>query len=276
VQGSVSGASLKAETGLVVKNNIIASKIMIGEKHVFRSQFYKDLQDINEELYTCLAQVEQLQNISGNTNAGQLLKIVLEKNFQQLPKKSEELEKLLENKDPDYISQEVEIAVRTIKHFLAGLGPLQLKNLLYLKNALKVADYFLETKYDLLPESVVCDTNYVQNSEISCAGDFICKKGIYNSTVKVEGSIKIHGVCRGGEIACAGDVYVWELGGSYMSPTILRLAKNSHLTVDYCHSNILIYVGKELVRIEEAVQKLEIYREKAVLQVEKIKWDGRN
>lgn len=150
VQGSVSGASLKAETGLVVKNNIIASKIMIGEKHVFRSQFYKDLQDINEELYTCLAQVEQLQNISGNTNAGQLLKIVLEKNFQQLPKKSEELEKLLENKDPDYISQEVEIAVRTIKHFLAGLGPLQLKNLLYLKNALKVADYFLETKYDLL------------------------------------------------------------------------------------------------------------------------------
>lgn len=61
-----------------------------------------------------------------------------------------------------------------------------------------------------------------------------------------------------------------------MSPTILRLAKNSHLTVDYCHSNILIYVGKELVRIEEAVQKLEIYREKAVLQVEKIKWDGRN
>ncbi len=276
VQGSVSGASLKAETGLVVKNNIIASKIMIGEKHVFRSQFFKGLQDVDEELYLCLAQVEQLQNISGNTNAGQLLKIVLEKNFQQLPKKSEDLEKLLDNKDPDYISQELEVAIRTIKHFLVGLGPLQLKNLLYLKNSLKVVDHFLENKYDLIPESVVCDTNYVQNSEISCAGDLICKKGIYNSTVKTEGNLKIHGVCRGGEITCAGDAYIWELGGSYMSPTILRLAKNSHLTVEYCHSNIIIYLGKELVRIDEDVQKLEIYREKTALQVEKIKWDGRN
>jgi len=278
IQGSASSAEIKAENGLVVNNNIIASKIIVGEKHVFRSQFVKGLNEVNEDLALCVNQVEQLQNVSGNPNVGQLLKILLEKNFSHLPKKTTELENLLsfKDKDPDFISQELEVAVKTVKHFLVGIGPLQLKNIVYLKNALKVIGYFLATKGELVPSSVVCDTNYVQNSDISCAGDFLCKKGIYNSTIKVEGNIKILGVCRGGEIQCAGDIYIWELGGSCMSATTIKAAKHSRISVDYSHPNIKIYVGKELVRIDEGVQKLEIYREKAILQVEKLKWDGRN
>ncbi|NLI92191.1 MAG: DUF342 domain-containing protein [Peptococcaceae bacterium] len=276
VQGSVSSANVKAEAGLFVNNNIIASRIIVGEKHVFRSQLVKGLIEVNEDLNLCIAQVEQLQNASGNTNVGQLLKILLEKNFSMLPKKTEELETLLGFKDPEFVSQELEVAVKTLKHFLNGIGPLQLKNLIYLKNAVKVIGYFLSTKGELIPASVVCDTNYVQNSDISCAGDFICKKGIYNSTVKVEGNIKILGVCRGGEINCSGNIYIWELGGSCMSATTIKVSKNSRITVDYSHPNIKIYVGKELVRIDEGVQKLDIYREKAILQVEKLKWDGRN
>lgn len=277
IQGSVSSASLKAETGLIIRRNIIASKIMVGEKNVFRSQLFNGLQEVNDELNQCIAQVEQLQNVSVNSNVGQLLKVLLEKNYQKLPQKTLELESLIGNEKVDCVSQELEVAVRTIKHFLVGAGPLQLKNLLYLKSAFKVIDHFLNTKSDLIPPSVVvCDTHYVQNSEINCAGDFICKKGIYNSTIKVEGNIKIHGVCRGGEINCAGDIYIWELGGSSMSATTLRAAKDSRINVDYCHSNIRIYQGKELVRIEDDAQKLEIYREKGTLQVGKLKWDGKN
>lgn len=276
VQGSVSNATLKAEAGLVVKNNIIASKIIVGEKHVFRFGFVKGLHEINEELGLCIIQVEQLQNVSGNPNVGQLLKIILEKNFPQLPKKSEEVENLLIYSDPEFVSQELEVAVRTLKRFLVGLGPLQLNNLIYLKNCLKIINYFLETKGELIPASVDCDTNYVQNSEISCAGDFLCKKGVYNSTIKVEGNIKIHGVYRGGEIRCSGDLYIWELGGSNISATIVRAAKNSRLHIEYCHPNIKIFVGKELIRIDEGAQKLEIYRERSVLQIEKLKWDGKN
>ncbi|RNC29529.1 MAG: hypothetical protein AWM53_00527 [Candidatus Dichloromethanomonas elyunquensis] len=276
VQGSVSSADIKAEAGLTVFNNTIASHIVVGEKHVFRSQLVKGLKEVQEELNLCINQVKQLQNASGNTNTGQLLKVLLEKNFSQLPNKAEELEGLLRFKDPDFMSPELEVAVKTVKHFLTGLGPLQLKNPVYLTNALKVISYFLSTKGELIPSSVICDTNYVQNSEISCAGDFICKKGIYNSMIKIEGNIKILGVCRGGEINCSGNIYIWELGGSCMSATTIRAAKNSRISVDYSHPNIKIYVGKELVRIDEGVQKLDIYREKAILQVEKLKWDGRN
>lgn len=276
VQGSVSGANIKAETGLIVLNNIIASKIIVGEKHVFRSQLFNGLQEINEELSQCVTQVEQLQQVSGNSNVGQLLKLILEKNFKELPRKAEELQKILGFKDPECVTKELEVAVQTLAHFLIGMGPLQLKDMNYLKSALRVISFFLTTKENLIPENVACETNYIQNSSIDCAGDFLCKKGIYNSTVNIEGNLKIHGVCRGGEINCSGDIYIWELGGATMSATTIRAGKNSRLSIDYCHSNIKIYVGKELVRIDEPVQKVEIYRDRAILQVERLKWDGKH
>jgi uncharacterized protein (DUF342 family) len=276
IHGSVSGADLKAEAGLVVNNNIIASTIVVGERHVLRSQLVKGLNEVNEDLNLCIAQVEQLQNASGNTNVGQLLKILLEKNFTHLPKNAEKMDSFLDLEDPDFISPELKVAIKTVSRFLVGMGPLQMKNLVYLKNAIKIIGYFLSTKGELVPANVTCDTNYVQNSDISCAGDFLCKKGIYNSTVKVEGNIKIMGVCRGGEISCSGNIYIWELGGSGISSTTIRAGKNSRISVEYSHPNIRIYVGKELVRIDEGVQKLDIYREKGLLQIEKLKWDGKN
>jgi len=274
IQGSVSRAELKAEAGLKISGSIIASKVIIGEKHVFRRSLVQSLQDINEELGLCINQVEQLQEVSKNPNVGQLLKIILEKNFVQLPRKAEELEKNLVYEDPEFVTEELKVAVRTLKHFLVGLGPLQLKNILFLKNSVKIIEYFLRLKGNLIPASVMCDTTYVQNSEINCSGDFLCGRGVYNSIIKAEGNIKINGVCRGGETICSGDIFVRELGGSSVSSTTVRAAKNSRMMIQYCHSNVNIYVGKEIIRIDENVRKLDIYRDRGILVVEKLKWDG--
>ncbi len=43
IQGSASSAEIKAENGLVVNNNIIACKIIVGEKHVFGLSLSRDL-----------------------------------------------------------------------------------------------------------------------------------------------------------------------------------------------------------------------------------------
>ncbi|MEI5987732.1 FapA family protein [Dehalobacter restrictus] len=274
VQGSVSGADIKAETGLAVRNNIIASKILVGEKHVSRSEFIKTMQEVSEGLALCVHQIEQLQGVSANTSVGQLFKVILEKNFQQLPKKVEELERLLNSQERGFVSPELDQAIRSVKHFMIGLGPLQLKDTLYLKNALKIVGFFMATKGLAASASVLCDVSYVQNSEISCAGDFFCHKGVYNSILKIEGCMKIHGVCRGGEISCSGDVYIWELGGSNISATTIKASKDSHINIEFCHANIKIFIGKELIKIDEPAQKVDIFRDKGNLQVGKLRWDG--
>lgn len=275
LQGSASNAVLKAETGLLVKNNIIASKIIVGEKHVYRSQFIKLLQEISEDLHDCITQAEQLENsLTGkNVPIGQMLKVIIEKNFRELPKKAEEAEKLLANKDEQLIDQELDIAIRSIKHFIVGAGPLQIKSLTFLKSSMKVVASFLEMKKEIFVESIVCDVNYIQNSDLKCAGDFICRKGVYNSTINAEGKVTISGVCRGGEIVCGQDVYIKELGGSNISATVIKVNKQSKINVDFCHSNVIFHSGKEIARIDEPVQRLNIYRENGLLRVEKIKWD---
>jgi len=275
VNGAVSGATLKAEAGLIVQKNILASRVIVGERHVFRSEFLKSLRDVVEDLEVCIIQVEQLQIASGNENVGQLLKILLEKKFTKLPEKADQLEKLLSFKDPEYVNQELELAIRTVERFLVGLGPLKLKSLDLLKNSLRVMQHFLTTKSEVVSSGVHCETTYVQNSEISCAGNFLCKKGMYNSLLKVEGNITINGVFRGGTINCSGNIYIWELGGSSMSATVIKALKDSKITIEYCHANIMIYLGKELVRIDEPMQKVKIHRDKGMVQLEKLKWDGK-
>ena len=273
IGGSVSGAELKAEAGLQIIKNIIASKITIGEKHVFRSQFYQDLLEINEELGLCLAQVERLKQASSQTPVGPLLKVVLEKNFPKLPKKVENIAKLVVTKDPEIISEELKVAVETLKHFLVGAGPLSLKDLIYIKNALKIIEHFLAITENVIPSNVLCDTSYIQNSELNCAGDFNCSKGVYNSNIRVQGNTKVAGVFRGGELYCGGNIYIRELGGSVISPTTVRTDKDSKIKIDYCHANVIFHIGKQLLRIDESVQQLEIYREKGILKMEKLKWD---
>jgi uncharacterized protein (DUF342 family) len=275
LQGSASNAVLKAETGLLVKNNIIASKIIVGEKHVYRAQFIKLLQEMSDDLQECITQVEQLESSLAGKNVpiGQLLKVIIEKNFRELPKKAEEAEKRLANKDEQLIDQELDIAIRSIKHFVVGAGPLQIKSLMFLKSAMKVVSDFLQIKKEIVVDSIVCDVNYIQNSDLKCAGDFICRKGVYNSTINAEGKVNISGVCRGGEIVCSQDVYIKELGGSNISATVIKVNKQSKINVDYCHPNVIFHSGKEIARIDEPVQRLNIYRENGLLRVEKIKWD---
>lgn len=275
ISGSVTGARIKAETGIAVKNNVIASTMSLGDKYVFRSELVQGLKEVNKQLIECFEQIEKLQSISSDKSIkiGQLLKALLEKNYSELPLRAEGLEKLILSQKDEIVNQELEIAVRTMKHFLVGLGPLQLKDLTYLQNASKIISHFLATKGEMIPENVICEANYVQKSEIRCAGDFICYRGVYNSTIKAEGNINITGVCRGGELQCRGNVEIGELGGSCMSATVIKTSGQSHLKIKFCHPNIKIFVGRELVKIDYAVKELEIYRENGILQVEKLKWD---
>ncbi|NLO96636.1 MAG: DUF342 domain-containing protein [Peptococcaceae bacterium] len=273
IGGSISGAELKAEAGLQIIKNVIASKIIVGEKHVFRSRLFKEMQEIAEELELCLAQVERLQEASSRIPVGSLLKVVLEKNFPQLPKKIQEIDKLMSNNDPGIITKELRIAVDTLRHFCLGAGPLNLTNLIYLKNAFKIIESFLATKEDVVPSNVLCETSYVQNSEINCAGDFSCSRGVYNSNIRVQGNTKVTGVFRGGELYCNGDIYIRELGGSSISATTVRAEKNSRIKIDFCHANVVFHCGKQVVRIDESSQQLEIYRDKGILKVEKLKWN---
>lgn len=274
IRGSVSHAELRAEKGAKIHQNLLGGKILIGEKYVVRSELLRLVAELQEQLSVCLRNTAELVKSQG-TNAykpGQYLKLVLEKQSTELPKLSNRVEKfVIEHQDDELITEGLIVSIRTAKRFLTGLGPLELQSLPFLQRVNQALEQFTANLTLEVPEKLSFVVSYVQGATIECGGSLECQKGAYNSDIRVDGNITIDGVCRGGKIFAGGMVRIRELGGSEVSSTFIQISPNSRLEVDYCHPNVIIAVGKEIIRIEEAYRKLEVYREKGRVQVEKIR-----
>jgi uncharacterized protein len=273
IRGSTSRAEVRAEKGLVVNHNVIAGKLMVGERFVVRSELLKRIQEVHEQLTPCLIQSSELASSSNaqHLRPGQCLKLILEQRFPGLPKLAIELEKFVLGTKDELITQDLIVSVRTAKHFLAGLGPLDPKALPFLERINRVFEQLIFNISLEVPEKLNCLVDYVQGATIECGGSFECRKGTYNSIIRAEGDLKIEGVCRGGKIVSGGNVEIKELGGSGVSTTTVQFSGAKRLKVGFCHPNVVIIVDKEIIRIDEPYRSLEIYRESGRVQIERLR-----
>lgn len=273
INGSISHAEVRAENGLRVSNNVLGGKVVVGEKFVVRSEMVRGLTELSAQLHLCLQQTAAVLPAAGKSHIkpGQCLKLVIERQFPELPKQAVETVKFLDNHKEDLAGDELMAVVRTAKQFLYGLGPLEAQALPALTKADQDLARFVDSMAVDLPEKLNCDIGYAQGAEIQCGGDFYCQKGIYNSVISAEGNITIDGVCRGGKLYSGGDVTIRELGGAGVSKTLVQMKGEKRLKADYCHPNVTIVVGKEIVSIEEPAKNLEVYRENGFVQVDKLR-----
>ncbi|HEY8910300.1 MAG TPA: FapA family protein [Desulfosporosinus sp.] len=274
IRGSVSHAEIRAEKGAKIQQNLVGGKVVIGQKFVVRSKLLYNVTELRDQLNVCLRQTAELMKSPGaiNVKPEQCLKLVMEKQFPELPKLSSRAEKfVLEHQDDELITEGLVVSIRTAKHFLFGLGPLDPQSLPFLQRVDQALEQFIKNMTVEIPEKLSFVVSYVQGAMIECGGSFECLKGTYNSEIRVEGDVAIEGVCRGGKIFAGGNIKIHELGGSGVSSTFVQISPSSHLSVGFCHPNVIVAVGKEIIQIEQAYKQLEIYREDGRVQVEKIR-----
>ncbi len=273
INGSVSHAEIRAENGLKIYNNVLGGKIVVGEKFVVRSEMMRLLSELNAQLLLCLQQTASVLPSAAKSNIkpGQCLKLVIEKQFFDLPKLALRTQTFLENNKDELVNSNLMAPVRTAAHFLAGLGPLDLQALPFLTKASQDLAEFVDTMALEMPEKLDCYIGYAQGAEIQCGGAFECQKGVYNSIIRAESDIIIEGVCRGGKLYSGGNIRIKELGGAGVSKTHVQMKGSNRLEAEYCHPNVTVVVDKEIILIEEPAKKLEIYRERGIVQVDKLK-----
>ena len=272
IKGSVSHAEIRAEKGAVIHQNLIGGETIVGEKYVFHSELLRGISEFQVRLKDCLQHTSELLNSpkAANLKPGQLLKLLMEKQFSDLPKLVQCFEKLLlDHKDDELVTDSLILSIGTAKRFLVGLGPLEKQALPFLQQLENVLQKFVESLAMEVPEKLSLTVNYVQGAMIQCGGTFECKKEVYNSDIRVEGDVSIEGTCRGGKVIAQGNAKIRELGGSGISATFVQIGTNSRLEVEYCHPNVIVAVGKEIIRIEEPYKQVRIYREKGTVQMEK-------
>lgn len=275
IRGSTSKAEIRAEKGLIINHNVLAGKLVVGERFVVRSELLRKIQELHEELTACLMHTDELIN-SPNAKGlrpGQCLKILLERRFSELPKRAVEMEKYVLGTKDELINQDLIVAARAAKRFLAGLGPLDPQALPFLERVNKAFEQIILNISLEVPEKLNCFVEYVQGATVECGGTFECRKGTYNSNIRADGDLRIDGVCRGGKIISGGNVEIKELGGSGVSMTTVQFPGAKRLKVGFCHPNVMIIVDKEIIRIEEPYRSLEVYREMGRVQVEHLRGD---
>lgn len=278
IDGLVSGAELKAEGGISIGSNVFNSVVTVGEKHYLRSRFVTKLKELEESLGSFLQQLYDVQKAAGEAGKSNLFykdifRTLLEKKHPEIPKIVRELSTLTQKEDETFFTREIIIAVHTIKYFMGELDTPEIKNNSYLAASLKEIHNFLLEQGSLIPENVAFIAGYVQNSQIVTSGDFICRGDIYNSNVRAEGSIRVFGACRVSKLISGDRITVHELGNAEGGgDSIIKLPQNGHLTAEYCHSNVKIFIGNEYVHIDRTVRKLDVYVEKGRLWVDKLKW----
>lgn len=272
IKGSVSHAEIRAEKGGRIYQNLLGGKVIIGKNFVVRSELLRSVSEFWGQLNSCLSHALEFIQSAGaiNRKPEQCLKLILEKQFPELPKLSTRVEKfILEHQDDEMVTEGLTVTIRTAKRFLVGLGPLEPQSLMVLQKVDQALKQFVENMTLEIPEKLSFAVSYVQGATIECGGSFECQKGVYNSEIRVEGELKIEGVCRGGKIFAGGKVSIRELGGSEVSSTLVQISPHSRLSVNYCHPNVIVTMGKEIIQIEEAYWQLEIYQENGLVQVEK-------
>lgn len=273
IQGAVSHAEIRAEKGLKIHRNVLGGKLVVGEKYVVRAEILRQLKGIHDELNLCLLQTEELLKspAAASLKPGQYLKKVLERNFPELPKRAAKAESYVLARKDELITSDLLLAVKSAKRFLSGLGPLEPQALPLLNKINKAFAQFVENISLEVPEKLACVVDYIQGTTVETGGSFQCVKGAYNSEIRADGDVTIEGVCRGGKILAGGNVSIRELGGSGVSTTLVQIIGSKRLKVNYCHPNAIIAVDKEIIRIEEAYKNLEVYRERGLVQVEKLR-----
>lgn len=275
IGGIMSGASLKAENGIMISGNVFNSKIILGERHYIRCHFLKKLRILEQYLTSLLHTAEKILNKNTNRKITfyALLKTLLETKYALIPAICTELNHLKKSEDEAFFTREIIVALHTILYFMDRRCLTDYQDKHYLTAALQEIRNFLGAKDSLCWEKAMLVAGYVQNSVINCAGDFICRKDAYNAKIDVEGDIGIYGVCRA-SLLSAQKIYVYELGSIAGDDVIINLSETGSLKADYCHPNIRILIGNRSVALEQAAFKLDVYMEKGKVIIDKLKWRG--
>jgi len=227
VNGNIANSEVKNQGNLYVKNNIIASKLYIGnylEKEIVDKLkniigYINKLKKAVEEI---LGEASKRQMNVNNFRTGRVIRLLIENKFKELKSLVININERIESKDK-------------LKEYFQEIIP-YFKNMtnLEMNNDETVIYEFRDNLKDFLDSQL--DNNgllhiyagYIQNSEIKIGGSVIINRlGFYNSTISAKGSIIANsksGFIKGGNYKAEEIIYAQE-AGSHLGKTHFKIGE---------------------------------------------------
>ncbi|HEY8889427.1 MAG TPA: flagellar assembly protein A [Clostridium sp.] len=250
VKNNVAQSVITASGDVVVRGNVISSTIAAGKEDVLTLEYLSDLKSMKNDitkLIEVVCQVKKIKLIQKNNSDGELIKVLLETKFKNLPKTSIRVAKRILGQH----NTEDEL-IFIIKNKILDFGPLNIKSYEELNAIITIIDDKISTlEMNLtLPVDVLID--YAQDSIIKSSGNIIISgKGEYISQIVASDSIVFktdNSLARGGVMEAGKEIKCKIVGGNAGVSTKLIVENHGQIWAEIAYPNTRFIIGdKEYV-----------------------------
>ena len=235
VNKSITGSNAAAKSDILVKENIIHSKINAG--FLLKEELLNNIRKLNISLKNMLQAVDEITGaVKNNKNSflqknmqiGRILRLLLIDKFKAIP---DLLEKTAAKVDSYQLNREdTEFIKKMNQKFKGYKNILNFKNTEPFQNLTSVLEDIIDSQYNLKESHVYA--NYIQNSTITASGNVvIMNKGCYNSDISSGQNIiniSKKGFLKGGKYSAEHYIYLNEVG-SHLSRTEFKIGKGIYI-----------------------------------------------
>lgn len=260
---NVESAVVRAGGRITIGGNVLNSTVTAGCENVERRQYYDNLMNLKGIMHDLGASAEQVKhnNLLGQRQYGEIIKILIENKFKSLPK----LSRNILNYNMSQGVQHSELTTFIINKML-GMGPLKIKEVKEIVDFEEIIGEEIEEIENLIVIPADIYLEYAQGTDIEASGSvFITGKGQYTSNIVALNNIeflKEKAVCRGGTLSAGNEIKLKTVGSSAGVSTVLKVPKKGRITAEIAYNNTIFCFGEKQVMLEVSSKNVEAYLDK--------------
>lgn len=260
---NVESAVLRASGLINIGGNVLNSTVTAGCENVDRRQYYDNLVSFKDIIKDLGASAEQVRenNLLGQRQYGEIVKILIENKFKALPK----LSRNILNYNMSQGVQQSGITTFIINKLL-GMGPLKIKEVKEIESFRETVEEEIEEIENLIVIPADIYLEYAQGATIEASGSvFITGKGQYTSNIIALNNIEFlsdNSVCRGGTLSAGAEIKLKTVGSSAGVSTMLKVPKKGRIKAAVAYNNTIFCFGEKQVMLEVSSKNVEAYLDK--------------
>ncbi|WP_203248187.1 flagellar assembly protein A [Sporosarcina beigongshangi] len=250
VSGAVTKATIHAMKSAVVMGNVFSSRISVGQQEFIIGELTMQLKEIIVLLEQIQDAIQRVLVMRGNEGddlttpeLNHLIRLLLEKKYPTFQELNKDFIQKVKNNAQELSPEWTDLANKFYSIFVTAQH-----------TGLEDADSFtllIEETRDLLElygakmSQALLTVPYAINSVLYSSGMIeVTSKGVYHSSVTAGDSIKVKGVCRGGEIIATHKISLQETGSENLVKTVVRTGEKGMITIGLAHAGTEIQIGQ--------------------------------
>lgn len=261
IKGSVNSAVIKAEGSVVIRDNVINSRILAGSRQFYGFQVNPHLLEFEATLIDILKAYQQIKANPNYATArfGYILDLLVEKKYGTFPKQIEKFYQSLEYDSQVDFSEEMINSIISLRKQLQDF-----KRIPY--QEIKDAVHLLQTTQSLknfLNLSAANQSNihviYCLNSSLVSSGSVtVGDRGCFHTTITAHDSIEIKGIVRGGTIQAGKNITLNEVGSEAAVKTTVIAPPGQVISISKAYENTVVIIGEKTYKFSVPRSRVRI------------------